>query len=149
MSEAPVCTTPVVLQVDNIFIDNDGLTASVAELLTVDLSLFLTNIEGLPWDSTSFGQSQKEQKDHSSHANGTVNTSTAHTHSASAAWMHSSVQSGSAGSGDGPGGVQHPSIISTYCPQVLVLLRFLLCHVLQVLCTAKGALHTSTVRCRG
>ena len=111
------------LQVDNIFVDNDGLAASAAEQLNVDLSLFLTNVEGLPWDSTSFGQ--KEQKEPSANANGTVNgaangnanTSTAY--STSGAWLHSSVQSGSAGSGDGPLTAQRPSIISTYCPQVL------------------------------
>lgn len=115
------------LQVDNIFVDNDGLAASAAEQLSVDLSLFLTNVEGLPWESTSFGQ--KEQKDTSTQANGTTNTPTA------SAWLHSSVQSGSAGSADSPVSAQHPSIISTYCPQVLALL--IICTV--VLWSARGA----------
>jgi hypothetical protein len=131
------------LQGDDIYIDNDWLTASAAERLCVDLSLFLTNIEGIPWDSTAFGQ--KEQKDSTSHVNGMSHTnghahSHAHTnghahshaytnghahsngnthsaHSASAAWLHSSVQSNSAASAEAPH-TQHPSIISTYCPQV-------------------------------
>lgn len=103
------------LQVDNIFIDNDGLTASVAENLCVDLTLFLTNIDGLPWDSTSFGQ--KEQKDPNC-GSGNNNNNNCMSHCASAAWLHSSVQSGSAGSSDMGLASQHPSIISTYCPQV-------------------------------
>jgi hypothetical protein len=96
------------LQVDDIFIDND------------DLTLFLTNVEGIPWNSTSFGQKeQKDNKDHSSHATGSNVNGASHS---SAAWPNASVQSGSAGSGDGAVNAQHPSIISTYCPQVLLLI---------------------------